>query len=121
MLMLRCLFYCETKISKTNNLTVTIGNLKFVSRTIPQSGGYETPQLAEGFHTRDYLSRSPERTYSSCYELNKSFFKSFKLFLESFWQTIPKLSKVFFNIGDFRSPCFDINVQQSLNVLRVNV
>jgi hypothetical protein len=30
--------------------------LKFVSRTIPQSGGYKTPQLALGFYTRDKLS-----------------------------------------------------------------
>jgi hypothetical protein len=30
--------------------------LKFVSRTIPQSGGCNTTQLAVGFHTRDYLS-----------------------------------------------------------------
>jgi hypothetical protein len=70
--------YCETQISKTNNLKVTIGVLKFVSRsesqiseaqrtdicwtnypivnkllgTIPQSGGYNTPKLALGFHTR---------------------------------------------------------------------
>jgi hypothetical protein len=47
-------FYCETQISKTNNLKVTIGELKFVSRIIPQSGGCNTPQLALGFHTRDF-------------------------------------------------------------------
>ena len=54
-------FYCETQISKTNNLKVTIGELKFVSRTIPQSGGCNTPPLGAelgsracpGVHTRD--------------------------------------------------------------------
>jgi hypothetical protein len=29
--------------------------LNFVSRTIPQSGGCNTPQLALGFHTRDFV------------------------------------------------------------------
>ena len=29
-------FYCETQISKTNNLKVTIGALKFVSRSESQ-------------------------------------------------------------------------------------
>jgi acyl-CoA synthetase (AMP-forming)/AMP-acid ligase II len=52
--------YCETQISKTNNLKVTIGELKFVGRTIPQSGGYKTPQLALGFHTRDSFYKCPK-------------------------------------------------------------
>ena len=43
------LYFCETQISKTNNLKVTIGELKFVSRTIPQSGGFNTPQRAFEF------------------------------------------------------------------------
>jgi hypothetical protein len=54
-------FHCETQISKTNTLKGTIGELKFVSRTIPHSGGYDTPQLAAelgsracpGVYTRD--------------------------------------------------------------------
>jgi hypothetical protein len=44
--------YCETQISKTNNLKVTIGELKFVSRTIPQSGGFNTPQRAFEFASK---------------------------------------------------------------------
>ena len=55
------IFYCETQISKTNNLKVTIGALKFVSRTIPRSVGFNTPtaccgivsKACFGFHTRD--------------------------------------------------------------------
>jgi hypothetical protein len=30
--------------------------LKFVSRTIPRSGGFNTPQLALGVHTRDLVN-----------------------------------------------------------------
>ena len=70
-----CTGYCETQISKTNNLRVTIGELKFASRiesqiseaqrtdicwtnypivnkllgTIPHSGGYNTTQIAAEF------------------------------------------------------------------------
>jgi len=33
------MIYCETQISKTNNLKVTIGELKFVSRTIRKAEG----------------------------------------------------------------------------------
>ena len=39
-------------------------------------------------------------------ELLKSFFKRFELFFQPFGKTISELSKVFFNIGNFRSPCF---------------
>jgi hypothetical protein len=57
------IFYCETQISKTNNLKVTIGVLKFASRTIPHSGGYNTPPLeaelgsraCPGVHTHDWI------------------------------------------------------------------
>ncbi len=57
-------FYCETQISKTNNLKVTISILKFAGQ-IPilseQSGGYNTLplgaelmfRLCPGVHTRD--------------------------------------------------------------------
>jgi hypothetical protein len=38
----------ESQVSEVNNLEVTIGALKLAGRIIPQSGGYNAPQLALG-------------------------------------------------------------------------
>jgi len=37
--------------------------LKFVSRTIPQSGGYETLMLALGFHACDCLDKTIRKKF----------------------------------------------------------
>ncbi len=41
-------FVVRLKFQKQITSKVSIGVLKFVSRTIPHSGGYNTPQLALG-------------------------------------------------------------------------
>ena len=78
-----------------------------------------TPPPAEDSES---IKKAGATTVASALSLNlpKPFFKRFELFSKPFGKTIPELSKVLFNVGNFRPPCFHINLKQRFNVLRVN-